>query len=90
MTLLFFGGGSSKKKCPFGCLNCVVIDFSSLWGKHKGLRWGELFSSFLSTAYRFLLCIKLPLKISERPAPGKEMLGIEGMIISMGLSEPAK
>lgn len=51
--------------CLFGCLICCNSSVSlccSLWGKQEGLRWGGLSSLFPSVAYRFLLCIKLPLK----------------------------
>lgn len=44
------------------CCNSSVSPCCSLWGKLKGLRQGGLFFSFPSVAYRFLFCIKLPLK----------------------------
>ena len=44
------------------CCNSSVSPCCSLWGKHKGLRQGGLFFSFPSVVYRFLFCIKLPLK----------------------------
>ena len=44
------------------CCNSSVSLCCSLWGKQEGLRWGGLSFLFPSVAYRFLLCIKLPLK----------------------------
>lgn len=44
------------------CFNSSASPCCSLWGRHTGLRWGGLFRSFPSTANRFLLHIKVPLK----------------------------
>lgn len=44
------------------CCNSSVSLCCSLWGKQEGLRWGGLSVLFPPVAYRFLLCIKLPLK----------------------------